>query len=167
MAIIGKSVQERRDLLEMADALSSFLKDPKSVKQGLIELDDAENVIAQKEAVLKDIAKAEKLAVKNQADSDENESQRINMAKILNDFIDTQKTFNDRKTELDKQIKVIAQQQKDAEKAVANADTLEEQAKTKNDIAAKLISDTEALKIELNSAIVAYKNKLSILDKVA
>lgn len=167
MAIIGKSVQERRDLLEMADALSSFLKDPKSVKQGLIELDDAENVIAQKEAVLKDIAKAEKLAVKNQADSDENESQRINMAKILNDFVDTQKTFNDRKTELDKQIKVIAQQQKDAEKAVANADTLEEQAKTKNDIAAKLISDTEALKIELNSAIVAYKNKLSILDKVA
>lgn len=167
MAIIGKSVQERRDLLEMADALSSFLKDPKSVKQGLIELDDAENVIAQKEAVLKDIAKAEKLAVKNQADSDENESQRINMAKILNDFIDTQKTFNDRKTELDKQIKVIAQQQKDAEKAVANADTLEEQAKTKNDIAAKLISDTEALKIELNSAVVAYKNKLSILDKVA
>lgn len=167
MAIIGKSVQERRDLLEMADALSSFLKDPKSVKQGLIELDDAENVIAQKEAVLKDIAKAEKLAVKNQADSDENESQRINMAKILNDFVDTQKTFNDRKTELDKQIKVIAQQQKDAEKAVANANTLEEQAKTKNDIAAKLISDTEALKIELNSAVVAYKNKLSILDKVA
>lgn len=169
MAIIGKSVEEVRGLVQMginmAD-LIQILQNPKALKSCIAELEGADEILAQKEEILKTKAKVEKAQAKNIEDVAYIERSKTDIGRMAGEIKDLQDANDKRSKDIDLKQKTQESKEKKFNQALADAENLKASWERKSNELDKLVSENKDKSLQLDNAITDYKTKLNILNQV-